>query len=151
MPPVRATSGLIMGVIHLCIVVVQWLSCVRLFATPWTAVLQASLPFTISHSLLRLMSIESVMPSNHVILCRSLLLQPDSRQADRKHWTSVWWMNRWLWRDYAVIWLEKGLLAEYWSYSRGPGLWRSHLSCRYDPTGTGIRKQKMTGGRMIER
>ena len=55
---------------------VQSLSLVRLFATPWTAVLQASLSFTISQSLLRLMSIESVMPSNHLILCRPLFLLP---------------------------------------------------------------------------
>ena len=45
-------------------------------ATPWTAVHQASLSFTISWSLLKLMSIESVMPSNHLILCRPLLLPP---------------------------------------------------------------------------
>ena len=57
-------------------VVVQSLSCVQLFATPWTAAFQASLSFTISRSLLRLMSIESVMPSNHLILCRPLLLLP---------------------------------------------------------------------------
>ena len=54
--------------------VVQWLSHVRLFVTPWTAARQASLFFTISQSLLKLMSIESVMPSNHLILCHSLLL-----------------------------------------------------------------------------
>ena len=48
--------------------VVQLLSCVRLFATPWTAAHQASLSFTISRSLLKLMSTESVMPSNHLIL-----------------------------------------------------------------------------------
>ena len=57
-------------------VAVQWLSCVQLFATPWTAAHQASLYFTISQSLLRLMSIESVMPSNHLILCHPLLLPP---------------------------------------------------------------------------
>ena len=44
--------------------------------TPWTAACQASLSFIISQSLLKLMSIESVMPSNHLILCRSLLLLP---------------------------------------------------------------------------
>ena len=54
--------------------VVQSLSCVWLFATPWTAACQASLSFTISQSLLKLMSIESVMPSNHLILCCPLLL-----------------------------------------------------------------------------
>ena len=48
--------------------------CVRLFATPWTAARQASLSFAISRSLLKLMSTESVMPSNH--LCRPLLLLP---------------------------------------------------------------------------
>ena len=56
------------------IVVVQLLSCVQLFVTPWTAACQASLSFTISQSLLKLMSIELVMPSNHLILCHPLLL-----------------------------------------------------------------------------
>ena len=50
------------------------LSHVQLFATPWTAALQASQSFTISWSLLILMSIKSVMPSNHLILCHPLLL-----------------------------------------------------------------------------
>ena len=60
-----------------CLVaVVQSLSRVRLLATPWTAGHQASLSFTISWSLLKLMSIESVMPSNHLILCHPLLLPP---------------------------------------------------------------------------
>ena len=56
--------------------VVQLLCCVRLLATPWTAKRQASLSFTISQSLLKLMSIESVMPSNHLILCHPLFLLP---------------------------------------------------------------------------
>ena len=55
---------------------VQWLSRVRLFATPWAAARQASLSITNSWSLLKLMPIESVMPSNHLILCRPLLLLP---------------------------------------------------------------------------
>ena len=53
---------------------IQSLSCVHLFVTPWTAARQASLSFTVSWSLLKLMSIESVMPSNHLILCCPLLL-----------------------------------------------------------------------------
>ena len=53
---------------------VQWLSHVRLFATQWTAARQASLSITNFRSLLKLMSIESVMPSNHLILCCPLLL-----------------------------------------------------------------------------
>ena len=55
---------------------VQSLSCVQLFATPQTAARQASLSFTISQSLLKLMSIESMMPSNHLFLCNPLLLPP---------------------------------------------------------------------------
>ena len=55
---------------------VQSLSCVRLFATPWTAAHQASLSITNSRSSLKLMSTESVMPSSHLILCRPLLLLP---------------------------------------------------------------------------
>ena len=55
---------------------VQSLSRVQLFANPWTAVCQASLSITNFWSLLKLMSIESVMPSNHVILCHSLLFLP---------------------------------------------------------------------------
>ena len=57
-------------------VIVQLFGHVRLFATPWTAARQASLSFTISQSLLKLMCIELVMPSNHLILCCPLLLPP---------------------------------------------------------------------------
>ena len=60
---------------------VQSLSCVRLFATTWTAARQASLSITNSRSLLKLMSIESVMPSNHLILCRSHSSCPQSFPA----------------------------------------------------------------------
>ena len=56
--------------------VVQLLSHVWLFATPWTTARQASLSFTISQSLLKLMSVELMMPSNHLILCRPLLFLP---------------------------------------------------------------------------
>ena len=60
--------------LHCLLVVVYLLS--HLFATLWTAALQASLSFTISQSLLKLTSIESMMPSNHLILCNSLLHLP---------------------------------------------------------------------------
>ena len=56
------------------VVVVQLLSCVQLFVTSWTAACQASLSLTISRSLLKLISLESVMPSNHLILYHPLLL-----------------------------------------------------------------------------
>ena len=55
---------------------VQSLSHIQLFATPWTATCQASLSITNSQSLLKLMLIELVMPSNHLILCHPLLLPP---------------------------------------------------------------------------
>ena len=58
------------------VAVVQSLHHIQLFVTPWTAAHQASLSFTISWSLLKLMSIESVMPPNHLNLCRPLLLLP---------------------------------------------------------------------------
>ena len=56
--------------------VVQLLNCVQLFETQWTAACQPSLSFIISRSLLKFMSIESMMPSNHLILCHHLLLLP---------------------------------------------------------------------------
>ena len=55
---------------------IQLLSSVGLFATPWTVARQASLSITNSWSLLKLMSIESVMPSNHLLLCHPLILLP---------------------------------------------------------------------------
>ena len=55
---------------------VQALSCVQLFVTPWTAARQGSLSIANSWSLLKFMSVESVMPSNHLILCHPLLLLP---------------------------------------------------------------------------
>ena len=61
-------------VFNASVIAVHSLSHVHLFATPWTAARQPSLSFTISWSLLKLMSIESVKPSNHLILCYTLLL-----------------------------------------------------------------------------
>ena len=63
------------------VVVFQLLSCVRLFATPWTAAHQASLSFTIPQSLLKLMSIESMTPYNHLILCLPFSSCPQSFPA----------------------------------------------------------------------
>ena len=71
------------GVLMNGIVVVQLLSCLWLFAAPWIAALQASLSFIISWSLRKLMSIESMIPSNHLILCRPLLLLPSIFLSNR--------------------------------------------------------------------
>ena len=77
----------------------QSLSFVQLFATPWTVARQASLSFTISWSLLKVMSIVLVMPSNHLILCHSLLLLPSifpcvtvfsNELALRIRWPKYW-------------------------------------------------------------
>ena len=74
-------------------------SCVRLFVTPRTAAGQASLSFTMSLRLLKLMSIESVMPANHLIFCRPLLLLPSifpsirvfsNESAVRIRWPNYW-------------------------------------------------------------
>ena len=71
-------EGILKELAHMIVEVqsVQSLSRVQLFATPWTAAHQASLSITNSQSLLKLMSVELVMPSNHLILCRPLLLLP---------------------------------------------------------------------------
>ena len=83
-------------------VVVQSLSNVWLFAIPWTIAGQASLSFTISQSLLKLMSIDSMMPSNYLILCRPLLLLPSafpgigvfsSEWALHIRWPKYWSFN----------------------------------------------------------
>ena len=82
-----------------CIAVVQSLSCVWLFLTPWTAACQTSLPFTISQSLLRLMSVESVMPSNHLILSCPLLLPsvfPSIRVFSNESALPVRWPEYWI-------------------------------------------------------
>ena len=80
----------------------QLLSRVRLFATPWTAARQASLSITNSYSLLKLMSIESVMPSNYLILCRPLLLPPSNFPSIRVFSNESVFCIRW---------------PKYWSFS----------------------------------
>ena len=81
---------------------VQSLSCIWLFVTPWTAACQASLSITNSRSLLKLMSIESVMPSNHLILCHPLLLLPSIFPSIR------------VFSNESVLCIR---LPEYWSFS----------------------------------
>ena len=75
---------------------VKSLSRVRLFAVPWIVARQASLSNTNSQSLLKLMSIKSVMPSNHLILCHPLLLQSNS------HWLSILHMVMYIFQSYSL-------------------------------------------------
>ena len=81
---------------------VQLLSCVQLFATPWTAARQASLSITNSQSMLKFMSIESVMPSNRLILCCPLFLLPSILPSVRVFSNKSVFRIRW---------------PEYWSFS----------------------------------
>ena len=81
---------------------VQSLSRVRLFAAPWTAAHQASLSITNSQSLLKLMSVESVMPSKHLILCHPLLLLPSVFASIR------------VFSKESVLWI---MYPKYWSFS----------------------------------
>ena len=81
---------------------VQLLSLVQLFATPWTAALQASLSITNSQSSLKLMFIESVMPSSHLILCRPLLLLPPIPPSIRVFSNESTLLMRW---------------SKYWNFS----------------------------------
>ena len=85
-------------------VVVQSLSHFRLFVTPWTAAHQSSLSFIISWSLLKLLSIELVMPSNHLILCRPILLLPSVLPSIRVISNELALRIRW---------------PKYWSFSFG--------------------------------
>ena len=87
---------------QLFVVVVQALSHLQLFATPWAAAHQASLSFTISQSLLKHMSTESVMPSSHLILCHSLLLLPSMFPSIRVFYNESAFRLRW---------------SKYWSFS----------------------------------
>ena len=145
---------------------VQSLSYVRLFVTPWTTACQASLSISKSWSLLRLMSIESVMPTNHAILCCPLLLQPSIFPSTRvfsnesvlhirwpKYWSSSFSISssneysrlisfRMNWLDLlAVQGTLKSLIQHY--NSKASILWHSaffivHLSHPYMTTGKTI-------------
>ena len=86
---------------------VQSLSHVQLFATPWIAACQASLSITISRSSLKLTSIESVMPSNHLILCCPLLLLlsifPNIKVFSNESALSIRWKNYWSFSSASVL------------------------------------------------
>ena len=87
-----------MSVSTLILSSVQSLSCVRLFATPWTAACQASLSIMNSQSLLKLMSSESVMPPNHLILCHPLLppsVFPSIRVFSNESALCIRWPKYW--------------------------------------------------------
>ena len=90
-------------------IVVQLLSRVWPFVTPWTVARQASLSFTISLSLLKLLSVESIMPSSHLILCRLLLLLPSIFASIRVFSNELALRIRW---------------PKYWSFSLAAIRWK---------------------------
>ena len=137
---------------------VQSLSRVRLFATPWTAAHQASLSITNSQSLLKLMSIELVMPSNHLILCHPLLppsVFPSIRvfsneSALRMRWPKYWNFSfnlspsnehpglisfRMDWSDLLAV---QGTLKSLLQHHSSQNINSSALSFLYSPTLTSI-------------
>ena len=95
----------IFQVFFIHIVVVQSLSRVQLFVTQWTAAHQASLSFTVSRSLLKLMSVDLVMPSSHLILCCPFLLLPSVFPSVRVFSIELALHIRW---------------PKYWSFSFSP-------------------------------
>ena len=99
--------------------VVQLLSRVWLFATPWIAARQASLSFTISWSLLKLMSTELVMPSNHLILCLPLLLLPSSFPSIRVFSTESAFLI--MWPRYLELFLRSSPVAYWTPFDLGGG------------------------------
>ena len=112
-PPLHSshlTSSLILQIVA---VVFQSPTHVQLFATSWITACQASLSFTISRSLLKLMSIESVMPSNHLILCRPLFLLPSIFPSIRIFSSEFALHIRW---------------PKYWSFSISPSNEYSRLT-----------------------
>ena len=112
-------------------IVVQSLSRVRLFVTPWTAACQASLSITNSQNLPKLMSIESVIPSNHLILCRPLLLLPSifpsirvfsDKSALRIRWPKYWSFS-----------FSISPSINYWSFVVLFEIWMSYASFFFFP------------------
>ena len=112
---ISRSSPQIVGIIFPLIV--QYLSCVWLFVTPWTVAHQASLSFTISWNLLRLMSIESVMPSNNLTLCHPLLLLPSIRVFFNESTLCIRWQRYWASASASVLpmniqgWFPLGLTS----------------------------------------
>ena len=116
---------------------VQLLSRVQLFATPWTAACQASLSITKSQSLSKLMSIESVMPSSHLILCHPLLLLPSifpSIRVFSNKSLSQMSLFKWIfsglrirWPKYWRVWASISVLPMN-TQDRSPSEWTGWIS-----------------------
>ena len=119
--------------IRVVAVVVQSLSCVWFFVAPWTAAFLASLSFTISQSLLKPMSIESVMPSNHLVLCHPLLplppIAPSIWVFSNESTLCIRWPKYWRF-IFSISPSNKysGLISFRIDWFDLPGAWPSNLS-----------------------
>ena len=122
------------------VVVLQSLSCVQHFATPWTAASQASLSFTFSWNLLKFLSIESVMPSNHLIHCHPLLLLPQSFPASGSFPMSglcIKWPKYWCF-NFSITWLVWSVAVQGIPTPQFKSINSSVLSLLYGPALTSI-------------
>ena len=134
---------------------VQSLSHVQFLVTPWTAALQASLSFTISQRLLKFMSIESVMPSNHLILCHPLLflpsIFPSIRVFSNELALHIRWPKYWSFSfsispsnehsgliSFRIDWFDLAVQKESSSTPQFESISSSALSLLYGPTLTSI-------------
>ena len=134
---------------------VQSLSHVRLSATPWTAAHQASLSITNSRNLLKLMSTESVLPSNHLILCCPLLLPPSIfpsiRVFSKESVLRIRWPKYWMFSfsispsseysrliSFRIDWLLSKGLSRVFSNTKFKSTDSSSLSFLYSPTLTSM-------------
>ena len=122
-----------------CFSSVQSLSHLWLFVNPWTAACQASLSITKSRSLLKLMSIESVMPSNHLILCRPLLFPPSIfpsiRVFSNESVLCITWLEYWSfsfspYNEYILNWFPLGLTGLISLHSNGLSSHLQHHSSK---------------------
>ena len=138
------------------IVVIQSLSHVQLFATPWTAAYKAPLFSTIFQSLLKFMSLESVMPCNHLLLCHSFLLLPSIfpsiRVFSNESVLHIRWPKYWSFSfsiseysgliSFRMDWLDllavQGTLKSLLQHHSSKSISSSVLSFLYSPTLTSI-------------
>ena len=115
------------------VAVFQLLSCVRLFVTPWTVACQAFLSITNSWNLLKLMSIESVMPSSHLILCHPLLFLPSIFPSIRVFSNESALCISWSFSFSIILGLHTGkrFMLPFFSSELQSGSWLCHSTCSH--------------------
>ena len=130
---------------------VQSLSRVQLFVTSWTAAHQASLSITNSRSLLKLMSIESVMPSNHLILCHPLLLLPSIFPSIRVSSNELVLCIKCQRIDAFELWCWRRLLRVPWTANRSNQSFLKEISPEYSLEGLMLKLKLQSFGHLVGR